>query len=234
MEHCVQRVTQGHRRGVCGEMVEQRSGSSRRVAEQRGVRTDCIPERMQQRDPSVEPGQRVPRTDLKRVRNRLRRHPQESTGIGAKRLVGIGGERAGGEQVQTRNAKSFGSRKFESGARLLPPPGRTGARVKEHARDREIEPDACALNTVNAVEQRCDPIDAARLEVPPAAVKRDLQRRVVAPHLVRDIVGDAGEPRHVEREMREGVALARGEHLVAAPAYRLGAQKRRQRGVRLH
>ena len=77
------------------------------------------------------------------------------------------------------------------------------------------------LGAVDTFEQRRDPVDAAGLEVPPPAVKRDVERRVVAPHLAGDVIGGVPEPSVVEPEMRKGATLARGQQLVAALAHRL-------------
>ena len=60
------------------------------------------------------------------------------------------------------------------------------------------------------------------------------QRRVVAPHLVRDVVGGAGEPVRIEDKMRENASLACGKQLVTAFAHGFGAEKRGHHGIRLH
>ena len=233
-ENRAQHVPEGDGGSVRREVIEQVAGAGRGVAEPFGARAQRIPERTQQRDPPFESRERIPVIDLEHPRYRFLRHPRESAGIGPKGLRGFGGKRALGEQVQARDAETLGPRELQSGAGLLPPPGRPGAGVEEHADDREVEPDARPLGAVDAVEQRRDPIDAAGLEMPPAAVKRDIERRVVAPHLAGDIVGGGAEPVFVEHEMREGAARARVEHLAAAFANGPGTEERCRRGVKLH
>ena len=234
MEHRAQRIPEGHGHAARSQRVEQIARAGRGLTEPLGTRAERIPERMQQRDSPIESGERIPFIDLKRPRDRLRRHPRESTGVGAKRLPGVGRQCASGKQMQAGDAKALGSRELESSTGLSPPPSRPCACIEEYARDREVEPDARTLGAVDAFEQRCNPIDAARLEVPPPAVKWDIERRVVAPHLTGDIVGGAGKLPRVEHEMREGAALACIEQLVTALAYGLGTEKRRRRGVNPH
>jgi len=137
--------------------------------------------------------------------------------------------------VQARDAEAFGPREIQSRVGFAPSPRGPGPRIEEHARDREVEPDTRPLGfVVDASEQRCDPIDNADLEVSPSAVDRDVERRIGAPHLVGDVVGGIGKPIRVEYEMREGVTLARGEHLVTAFPDRADVKQRRRRRIRRH
>ena len=128
--------------------------------------------------------------------------------------------------METGDAQPFGSSELDPATGLRPPPCRSRPGIEKHTRNRQIEPDTCAFRAVDAVEQRCEPIDATGLEVSPPAVKGDIERRVAAAYLVRNIVGDAGKPIEVEDEVHELVALACVEHLVAALAYCSGVEQR--------
>ena len=198
------------------------------------MRPERIAQRTQQSDPAVESGERIPVIDLEYPCNRFRRQARKPVGVGPQRLRGVRRERARSEQVQARDPEALGPRELDAGLGLPPPPHRPGSRIEEHARDREVEADARPFGTVEPFEQGRDPIDAAGLEMPPAAVKGDVQRRVVAAHFIRDVVGGAGEPLRIEDEVRENSPLACGEQLVTALAYRSGLQERGRGGVRLH
>ena len=112
-------------------------------------------------------------------------------------------------------------------------PRRPGARVEQHADEREIDACACDLGLVAAGQRRVEfslAVDAAGLEVAPAAVERD---RPVAEALARqrgDAVGHGGQSRAIEREVRRGAGVDRGGDVRAALADRRRVAQRRDTG----
>ena len=95
-----------------------------------------------------------------------------------KRIVGIAREAARDERIEARHGQPFGApMRLAAGGVAVAPVG-TGAGVEQHADHAQVEADARLVVGAAAIEQAIEllgAVDAAGIEVAPAAVQRDPQ-----------------------------------------------------------
>ena len=113
------------------------------AGEHGGRRRHDLAEPAQQRGPSGEAGQRIVCRDLEARDERRFGHAHQRIGIDPQRVGRIGGKGAVGEHREACQRQPLGAADPLAALRITVAPLRPGARVDQHADDRQIERCAC-------------------------------------------------------------------------------------------
>ena len=192
----------GYRRALPQRVVEQAAGTTV-DAINRGRCGQGLAEPAEQRGAAVQPHQRIARTDLEGSGERRRIQPAQAGGVDLQGPRRVAREQAGHEGVKAGDTEAFGSSQHESRARLQVAPVRSRAGIEEHAHQGQVDLRPRPPGGIGVAEplvERAATIDPAGLEVAPAAVERNLQRRIAAARHRRDFSRGAVEPGVVDDE----------------------------------
>ncbi len=235
----VEQRAQDRRRGdrrlrvAGGQRVEQPAWP-RGVAERLALRGQRGAQPAQQRGAALEADQRVVGIRLEQRRERIGVDRRERRGVDAQRVVAPRGKRAIHESAKARHAQPFGAGEALSRRRLVVMPGGTRAGVEQHADHRQVELRPRARGGAASGKRLVEfgaTIDAARLEMPPAAVIGNGQRRIAAPRDRGNAVRRAREPVAMDGKVIRTAGARRGRNIGAAFAdCRRRPQRRDRRG----
>ena len=214
-----------------GQPVEQAAGAAV-VAEALGLRRHHRAEPAQQRRAPLQADERIVRPDLEDGGQRRGLHPAERAGVDPAGLVRPRREGTGREGAQRRHRQAFRARQALAGLGLVVMPVGAGAGIEQHADQREIDARTRQAGTAERAQQRVDlvlAVDAAGLEMAPAAVIRDLQVGESPARQGGDALRDGRQRAAVEAEVRRVAALHRGGDRMAAPPHGGRVVQHRQR-----
>src|SRR5579864_128827 len=106
-------------------------------------------------------------------------------------------------------------------------PLRAGTGIKQHADERQIELRAGSCDRIAKIfEQIFVTIHSVWREMPPARVKRHIERRIILLHHRQDEVDRVVEPAEIDAKIWQLVVKPERQHAMGAVADRLGVQER--------
>ena len=204
---------------------------ARRRAEHRGGDRRNDSEPAQQRGTSVEADERIVRSHLKSSRQRGRVESRQRVRIGRIRRVGTRRESARSKEPKPCHREPFRARERRPRGRVDIAPLAAGAGIEQDARDREIDPCACPFGAVGgqAGGNLRPAIDAARLEMAPPAVVRNIEAGIALADGIGHVSRGRLDPIRSPREMSRLSALGRRHDRSRARAYGIRSEQLRRR-----
>ena len=211
---------------MVGQVIEQIAQAPRR-AEYGGRGRGHFTEAAQHLHSARESHQRITVAHLESSRHGLLGQRDQRRRIGAQGLVALGRQCAAGKQREAGHAQAFRAGQLDLVGLVDVAPVRTGARIQQHARDHQVDPGAGALAAVQtgARRQLLPALDAACPEMPPAAVIRHRQVRIVQPDRIGHIGSDLLQPLRMPGEMAGCGAFGPRHDLRTLAAHRLRGQQ---------
>jgi hypothetical protein len=131
------------------------------------------------------------------LRERRGGERRQRRAVGAQGIAGVLGEDSGPEHVEARDSKSLGPGVGFAAIGLGVAPGWPRSGIEQNAGDREIKGGTGPVGRARPrgiALQRAPAIEAAGRKMPPARVKRHIQRRVIDAHGVQHEIGAAHQP----------------------------------------
>jgi hypothetical protein len=181
---------------------------------------------------AVHAGERVVGRNLKAPAQRLVAESDKRTGIHPQGIVALC-ESAGREHVEAGNRQPFRAADCLPGNRIAVAPRGAGAGIQQHARNREVEGGAPAGGDVAPACRLLDrrpAIVGADNKMPPARVKRNVERRIGLSRQRQHKIGGGFQLRQVEAKVLELAIESQRQHFFGALTHRLGAQERQDGG----